>query len=130
MVVDTSVLLAILQGEPEQLQFVEAIAEAEYVLLSAASLVEASMLMDSRHGTRGVEDLDRFIERSNMEIVPVDVAQARIAREAFSRFGKGRHPAGLNFGDCFVYALARQRRDVLLFKGNDFSRTDIGIAAW
>lgn len=125
MIVDTSALLAILQAEPESRLFAEAIEAASGPTLSVVSFVEASMVLDARHGAEGRDRLDRMIRESRMEIAPVDLEQAQIAREAFRDFGKGRHPARLNFGDCFAYALARQRGEPLLFKGDDFARTDI-----
>jgi ribonuclease VapC len=125
MVFDTSALLAILLDEPERRAFTEAIEAAEGRLLSAASFVETSMILESRHGAEGVRALDRLLAAASIEVVEVDLAQAAAAREAFRRFGKGRHPAGLNFGDCFSYALAKSRGEPLLFKGQDFARTDI-----
>jgi ribonuclease VapC len=125
MVIDTSALLAVLQDEPERRRFNESIELADSRLMSTATFVEVSIVTETRFGTEGLRDLDRFIERADIELVPVDVAQARVAREAFSRFGKGRHAAGLNFGDCFAYALARVLGEPLLFKGEDFSRTDV-----
>jgi ribonuclease VapC len=125
MVLDTSALLAILQDEPERRRFNEAIVAADSRALSAANLVEASIVAEARWGAEGVRDLELLVERADVEIVPVDATQARIACRAFSRFGKGRHRAGLNFGDCFAYALAQSRREPLLFKGNDFGYTDV-----
>ncbi len=125
MVVDTSAILAILFDEPELQAFTEAIETAERRLLSAANFVEASMILESRHGADGVRALDRMLATANIEVVAVDEAQARAAREAFREFGKGRHPAGLNFGDCFAYALATTLAEPLLFKGTDFSQTDV-----
>jgi ribonuclease VapC len=125
MVLDTSALLAILQDEPERRAFNEAIEAADSRALSAANFVETSMVIEARYGAEGVRDLDLFVERAGIELVPVDAAQARIACRAFSRFGKGRHRAGLNFGDCFAYALAASRGEPLLAKGDDFVRTDI-----
>jgi len=125
MVIDTSALLAILQDEPERRKFNEAIEMSDSRRMSAVTFVESSMVVESRFGAEGVRDLDRLIERADVEIVPVDVQQARTAREAFARFGKGRHAAGLNFGDCFSYALARVLGEPLLFKGEDFGRTDV-----
>ena len=124
MVLDTSALGAILTGEPEQVAFIAAIEGADTCLLSAASYVEASIVLEVRHGPGGVQALDRLLEQAGCEIVAVDAEQTRIARSAFQRFGKGRHPAGLNFGDCFAYALAVARGEPLLFKGNDFPQTD------
>jgi ribonuclease VapC len=125
MVIDTSALLAILQNEPERRVFNEAIEAAETRLLSASSFVESSMIVESRYGADGIRDLDLFIAKAQLELVAVDVEQAHIARQAFREFGKGRHPAGLNFGDCFSYALARSHTESLLYKGADFGRCDI-----
>jgi ribonuclease VapC len=125
MVLDTSALLAILLDEPERRVFTEAIEAAEARLFSAPSFVETSMILESRHGAEGVRALDRLLAAANVEIVAVELAQAQAAREAFRQFGKGRHPAGLNFGDCFPYALAKCRGEPLLFKGGDFSKTDV-----
>jgi ribonuclease VapC len=124
MVVDTSALLAVLQDEPERRSFNEAIEMADARRMSAATFVEASIVIDTRFGAEGLRALDRFLQRGGIEIAPVDLEQARLAREAFLRFGKGRHPAGLNFGDCFSYALAKALSEPLLFKGEDFSKTD------
>ena len=125
MVVDTSALLAILQDEPERRTFNEALESADSRLMSVATLVEISIIIESRYGAEGLRDLDLLIERAGIELVPVDVEQARAARAAYSRFGKGRHPAALNLGDCFSYALARVLGEPLLFKGDAFSRTDV-----
>ncbi len=125
MVIDTSALLAILQNEPERRTFNEAIEAAETRLLSAASFVESSMIVESRYGADGIRDLDLFIAKARLELVAVDVEQAHLARQAFRNFGKGRHSAGLNFGDCFSYALARSHAEALLYKGADFGRCDI-----
>jgi ribonuclease VapC len=125
MVIDTSALLGILQNETERRTFNEAIEEAESRSLSTASFVEVSMIVESRYGADGVRDLDLFIAKAQITLVPVDAEQAHLARQAFRQYGKGRHPAGLNFGDCFSYALARSQGEPLLFKGNDFGKTDI-----
>jgi ribonuclease VapC len=125
MVIDTSALLAILQDEPERRSFNEAIEAAEPRLLSVANYVEISIVIETRYGAEGLRELDRFIDRADIELVAVDVVQGKVARDAFSRFGKGRHVAALNFGDCFAYALARTLAQPLLFKGEDFSKTDL-----
>lgn len=125
MVLDTSAILAVLQDEPERRKFNEAIEEAETRLLSTASFVECSMIVESRYGSDGVRDLDLFTAKAQVSLVPVDEEQANLARHAFRKYGKGRHPAGLNFGDCFSYALAQALGEPLLFKGNDFSQTDV-----
>jgi ribonuclease VapC len=125
MVIDTSAMLAVMQNEPERRMFNEAIEAAETRSLSAASFVETSMIIESRYGSDGMRDLDLFIAKARIELIAVDVEQAHFARQAFRQFGKGRHPAGLNFGDCFSYALARSLADALLYKGSDFGRCDI-----
>jgi ribonuclease VapC len=129
MVLDTSALFAILAGEPECRRFIEAIEAADSRRVSAATFVEISIIIESRHGAEGVRDLDLFLSRAGIELVDVDEDQARTARRAFSRYGKGRHPAGLNYGDCFSYALAMAAGEPLLFKGDDFGRTDVTPAA-
>lgn len=125
MVIDTSAVLAILQNEPERRRFAEAIEAADSRRMSAATWVESSIVIEARYGSDGLRDFDRLMERIAVEIAPVDLEQARAAREAFRRFGKGRHAAGLNFGDCLAYALARTLGEPLLFKGTDFSQTDL-----
>ena len=125
MVIDSSALAAILFGEPERRQFIEAIEAADSKLISVANWLEISIIIEARTGAEGSRDLEQFIERAGIEIVPVDLEQGRFARDAWLRFGKGRHPAALNYGDCFAYALARARSQTLLFKGVDFVHTDI-----
>lgn len=125
MVIDTSALLAILQDEPERRTFNEALEVAAARVMSAASFVEVSIVIESRFGAAGLRELDLLLEQAGIEIAPVDARQAHVARRAFSRFGKGRHEAGLNFGDCFAYALATVRGEPLLYKGNDFPKTDV-----
>lgn len=125
MVIDTSALLAILFDEPERRAFNEAIEAAESRGISAATFVEVSIVIESRFGAEGLHDLDLLLERAGIELVAVDAEQAHVARRAFSRFGKGRHRAGLNYGDCFAYALATVLGEPLLYKGNDFPETDV-----
>ena len=125
MVIDTSALVAILQDEPERHAFNLAIEAAEVRLLSSASLVEISLVIEARFGSDGIRDLDLYLAKAGVRIEPVDADQAYIARQAFNNYGKGRHAAGLNFGDCFSYALAKFTGEPLLFKGNDFSKTDL-----
>ncbi len=125
MVIDSSALLAILEGEPERGAFIAAIESAENRLVSAATFLETSIVVEARRGAGGLHHLDQFIELAGIELVPFDRDQALQARRAFSRYGKGRHPAGLNFGDCLTYGLAKVRDETVLFKGDDFSRTDI-----
>lgn len=129
MVIDSSALLAILQDEPERRMFIEVIEAADTCSLSVVNLVETALVLESRRGPEAGRTLDAFIAKAGIELVPVDAEQAAMARSAFARFGKGRHPAGLNFGDCFAYALAKISGDSLLLKGNDFSRTDIPVHA-
>lgn len=125
MVLDTSAILVILLNEPEIGAVSSAIEQDPVRLLSAASFLEAAMVVESRYGDAGGLELDRLVERVGLDIVPVDAPQARVARQAFRRFGKGRHPAALNFGDCFSYALSQVSGEPLLFKGDDFSKTDL-----
>jgi ribonuclease VapC len=128
MVIDTSAIMAILQQEPEAAEFARRIEAAANRLVSAATVLEAGLLAQSRCREAGASELDNFILRGGFEVVSFDAEQATIAREAYRRFGKGRHPAGLNFGDCFSYALSRASGEPLLFKG-DFARTDVAIAS-
>lgn len=125
MVVDTSALVAILQQEPEAETFARLIEESSTRLVSAATVLEAGMVAEVRCGKRGADELDHLLLRARFDIVPFDSEQAVIAREAFRRFGKGRHRAGLNLGDCFAYALAKTSGEPLLYKGEDFSETDV-----
>lgn len=125
MVIDTSALLAILQDEPERRRFDECIEADKTRLISAATLLEASVVIETRRGEPAGRELDLFLHRSKFEIVPVDADQAEIARAAFRAYGKGRYPAGLNYGDCFSYALSKAAGEPLLFKGFDFPRTDV-----
>lgn len=126
MVVDTSALVAIVQNEPERAVFHERLASLPRApLLSAVSWVEAHMVVLSRMGDPGVVALRELMETVNLRTTPVLPELAAAAFDAFRRFGKGRHPAGLNFGDCFAYALAMVMGEPLLFKGDDFSKTDV-----
>ena len=128
MVIDTSAVLAIMQREPERRIFLEAIEAADSTRMSVASFVESSIVIESRYGAEGLRDLDRFISRARIELIPVDTEQGQLARSAFSRFGKGRHRAGLNYGDCFSYAAAISLGEPLLCKGDDFIHTDVPLA--
>ena len=125
MVIDTSALIAILQDEPERKAFNKAIEAAARCAMSVVSFVEASMIMEARFGADGVRDLDLFIAKAQINLVAVDEDQALTARQAFRLYGKRRHTASLNFGDCFSYALAITHGEPLLFKGSDFSLTDV-----
>lgn len=125
MIVDTSAILAILLSEKEADEFTECLLKAGDSRISAVSFVEASIIAESRGGDGSVRQLDALMRKVGIAIEPVSEEQALSARQAFSDFGKGRHPAGLNLGDCFSYALARVAGEPLLFKGNDFRKTDI-----
>ena len=128
MVLDTSALVAVLFDEPERHDFVRKIAAARRRLISSATLLECSIVVESRRGEAAGRELDLFLHRALVETVAVDVEQAELARAAWRRYGKGRHAAGLNFGDLFAYALARATGEDLLFKGDDFTQTDIVAA--
>jgi ribonuclease VapC len=130
MVIDTSALIAFLLREPDASRLMIVFDTMALGRLSAASLLEAGMVMQGRLGDEGESRLDRLLQRLGVEIVPVSREHAEIARAAFRRFGKGRHPAALNFGDCFSYALARALGEPLLFVGDDFSQTDIDVAPY
>jgi ribonuclease VapC len=125
MVIDTSALLAILGDEPEAPAFASAIEQDPVRLVSAASVLEASIVVVARHGDSGARELDLLLLKAQAEVVPVTAEHAALGRDAYVRYGKGRHPAGLNFVDCFAYALARASGEPLLFKGDDFGRTDV-----
>lgn len=129
MVIDTSAIIAILLGEPEAPELARAIEDGSPRLLSAANLLETSMVIEARKGDAAGRELDLLVYRAGIDVVPVDQEQAEIARVAWRRYGKGRHPASLNFGDCFAYALAKTTGLPLLFKGDDFNQTDIGRVA-
>lgn len=129
MILDSSAVLAVLLREPEQDRFLALIESAEICRLSAATFVEISIVIESQTGDAGINRLNDFLRRADVEIEPVTVEQAQLASRAWSDYGKGRHPAALNFGDCFSYALAKALDEPLLFKGSDFARTDVQSAA-
>ena len=124
MIIDTSAIVAILADEPERHEFNRLIAESTVRHMSAASFVEAGIVMSARHGRAGVHELKLFVTSASIVVMPVDEDQAHVALDAFQSYGKGVHPAGLNYGDCFSYALATVTGEPLLFKGNDFGLTD------
>ncbi len=129
MVIDTSALVAMLTVEPEAARFEAAVATDPVRLMSAASYLEAAIVIETRFGEAGGRELDLWLHRAGVDVVAVAADHAEGARIAYRRFGKGRHRAGLNFGDCFSYALAKASGEPLLFKGEDFAHTDISAAA-
>jgi ribonuclease VapC len=126
MVLDTSALVALLLDEPEAEEFRAAVEEDTTRLVSAATLLETALIIEARKGEPGGRELDTLIQKADIVVVAVEAEHVSEARRAYRRFGKGRHPAGLNFGDVFAYVLARMSGEPLLFKGDDFARTDIG----
>jgi ribonuclease VapC len=129
MVIDTSAIVAIAQNEPEALAFEQLIADDPVRFISAATVLEAAMVLETRFGEPGGAEFDLWLAKAGVEIIAMDAEHADQARRAWRRYGKGRHPAGLNYGDCFSYALAMLTDEPLLFKGNDFAQTDIRAAA-
>lgn len=127
MVIDTSALVAIFFAEPERQKFLAAITAAGSRMVSAASVLETGIVLEARQGEAAGREFDLFVVRANLQIIPVDAEQVDLARSAWRKFRKGRHPAGLNFGDCFSYALARFSGEPLLAKGTDFASTDIEV---
>jgi ribonuclease VapC len=127
MVIDTSALAAIFFAEPERPSFLHAITDAGSRLISAACVLETGIVLEARQGEAAGREFDLFVVRANLQIVAVDAEQADLARSAWRKYGKGRHPAALNFGDCFSYALAKFSGEPLLAKGTDFGLTDIPI---
>lgn len=129
MVIDTSAIVAILRNEPEAASLERAIVLDPIRLVSATCVMEARMVLVSRLGDHALAEIDLWLQTIEADIVPVDSGLVDIATQAWLTFGKGRHPASLNFADCFSYALARRANQALLFIGSDFSRTDIKSAA-
>ena len=125
MIIDTSALVAILYGEPEAERFIQHIHAANACRISVANHVELSIVVERQMGAEGLRQADVFIRRAGVTIEPVTLEQGDLARQAFLDFGKGRHRAALNFGDCFAYALAKATGEPLLFKGYDFALTDV-----
>ena len=128
MVVDTSVVVAILTGEPEGVRLAQVLDEATSLQISVASILEISMVIESRYGDAARKTFEAWLESTPVEAIVVNRTQVEAARDGFRRFGKGRHPAALNFGDCFSYGLARTLGESLLFRGNDFVKTDVQVA--
>lgn len=125
MVVDSSSFVAVLLDEPEAEKFRRAMHNADFVFVSSVSYLETAIVISSRLGEAGLACLDELLDGVGAELIAFDELQTRLAAEAWQRFGKGRHPAKLNFGDCCSYALARHLEERLLFKGEDFPKTDI-----
>ena len=128
MILDTSAIIAILFNEDDAEIYAQAITLADSCRLSAATFVETAIVVEAQTKNNGGRQLDAFIRTAGITIEPVTEEQAHIARQAFIDFGKGRHPAGLNCGDCFSYALSKATREPLLFKGKDFAKTDLSTA--
>jgi len=129
VVIDTSALLAIFLAEPERKPFLDSIFQAETRMISAASVLETGIVLEARRGESAGREFDLFLVRANLQIVSLDSEQVEIARSAWRKYGKGRHPAGLNFGDCFAYALSKSFDEPLLAKGTYFARTDIQVCS-
>ena len=125
MVIDTSAVIAVLLGEPETESFVLSLAQAPKKMISAFNALESAIVIEAKKGEVGGRELDLLLHRAQIEIIPFNSDQAELARTAWRTYGKGNHPAGLNIGDCCAYALAKYSGEPLLFKGEDFSRTDV-----
>ena len=125
MVIDTSAILAILFQEPEAGGFAEHLSGSRRTILSAVNWLECSIVLEARSGAASARDFERFIAAARIQVIEFDAEQAAVALAAWRRFGKGRHPAALNMGDCCAYALSKRSGEALLFKGRDFSKTDI-----
>lgn len=128
MILDTSAIMAILRREPEGDAFKAALTGAPRVAISASTLVEVTLVTEGRAGPAVRTEVDALLARADVEVVPFTAEHAVLAADGWRRFGKGRHPAALNLGDCFAYALARARNEPLLYKGDDFARTDVRSA--
>lgn len=128
MIIDTSAMVAILYREDEAEEFAKRIHDADICRISVANYVELSMVIENQLGPEGMRQAEVFFRRAGIAIEPVTIEHGELARQAFLDFGKGRHKAGLNYGDCFAYALAKATGEPLLFKGNDFGQTDIAAS--
>jgi ribonuclease VapC len=129
MVIDSSALVAIVFDEPEAAQFRKAVSRAAIRIVSVASVLEATMVVEGPRGGQAGRELDRALLEGDIKVIPVTIEQLGVARNAFRQYGKGRHKAGLNFGDCFSYALAKVSGEMLLYKGNDFALTDLAVTS-
>jgi ribonuclease VapC len=125
VIIDTSAMLAVALREPDGRRYLKAILVAMPRRISVSNWLEATMVVDRRGNTQAVDWLEDLIQQAEIEVMPVSVSQGEIARRAWRTYGRGIHPARLNYGDCFAYALAKEARELLLFKGNDFAQTDI-----
>ena len=125
MIIDSSAILAIVLREPDRERYVDAILQAASRRMSVSNWLEATMVVDRRGTLFAADRLEEFMQDAAIELTPVSISQATIARRAWRTFGRGVHPARLNYGDCFAYALAKESREPLLFKGNDFAQTDV-----
>jgi ribonuclease VapC len=130
VVMNTSALVALLSMEPEADRLARALEADPHRLISAATLTEAAIVIEARYGKAGGRELDLLVAKASLSVQAVDAQQVEVARNAWRRYGKGRHAAGLNYGDCFSYALAKTSGEPLLFKGEDFSQTDIAVVAY
>jgi ribonuclease VapC len=131
VIIDTSTVIAILKGEPEEIPMLRVISRADVIRISAATLVELFLVVDRLKDPVLSNDLNDWLAASNLMVEPLTEDHARIARDANRRYGKGSgHPAKLNLGDCFSYALAIEKKEPLLFKGHDFSQTDVLVATY
>jgi ribonuclease VapC len=130
VVIDTSALVALLGMEPEAARIAAAMEADATRLVSAATLIEAGIVIEARYGTDGGRDLDLLLGKAGATIEPVTAEQAEVARAAWRRFGRGNHSANLNLGDCFSYALAKTSGEPLLFKGEDFRQTDVAVVTY
>lgn len=128
MVVDSSALAAILFGEKDRIRYTEALAAPGRKLISSINFLEIGMVAEARKGDQGAKALSKLMAVADLDVVAFDAGQSEIALDAWRRYGKGRHPAGLNLGDCAAYALAKLSNEAMLFKGGDFSKTDIAEA--
>ena len=128
MIVDTSAVMAVLFREDGSTLYEEAISQATDCRMSVVNFLEAAIVLESRSGPAAGHELDAFLKEAGIELEQVTTEQAEAARQAWRRFGKGNHPAGLNFGDCFAYSLAEISKEPLLFKGRDFALTDVEVA--
>jgi ribonuclease VapC len=129
MVIDTSALVAIFLAEPERQVLLDLLLQAETRMISAATVLETGIVLEARRGEAAGREFDLFLVRANLQIVAVESEQTEVARSAWRKYGKGRHPAALNFGDCFAYALAKFAGEPLLAKGTDFAATDIEVCS-